>query len=294
MPRPDAPRGPSFVTGPRIRLLLTVVVLGLLASRLDLANIPWRGLSAGQLAVMGAAWATSTSLRMWRWRRQAVALGVTGPVLRDMPLGILGGVVTPGKVGELYRLRVFPADRRWAGAAALAYEKGAELCTLLLIITAAATTWDLRVAAVALAGTLATAAILLSPWPRTGPAFAAPWFAARDSLSLGGRFAILGATLGAHVANYIAGSQVYAAFVDEPLLRLAAGLPLATLAGAVPLTISGFGVRESVAIAFFADAPPEGIAAAASLTFLGANVLPWAVLALLQAVRPEADPAPRA
>jgi hypothetical protein len=58
-------------------------------------------------------------------------------------------------------------------------------------------------------------------------------------------------------------------------------MPVVTLAGAIPLTIGGFGLRELVSMEVYGALGVSGTVAAVAttLTFLGANVFP--ALALL-------------
>jgi len=113
----------------------------------------------------------------------------------------------------------------------------------------------------------------------------APLLAARDGLPVPRRVELLVLTYVAQAANMLAGLQVYRAFGDLDLLTFLYGMPLLTFSSAAPVTVSGIGLREAAAMHVFGGAgyPPSGAAVAASVVFLGANVLPCLALLPLEA-----------
>jgi hypothetical protein len=72
-------------------------------------------------------------------------------------------------------------------------------------------------------------------------------------------------------------------------------MPLVTLTNVLPVSIGGIGVREMAAMEIFGNAgfPASCAALAASLMFLGANLLPSLALVPLALGRRVVLPAPR-
>lgn len=99
---------------------------------------------------------------------------------------------------------------------------------------------------------------------------------ARDGLPFLTRLSVLLLTMSAQSLNMMAGHQIYQSFGDVPFGRFFFGMPMLTFSSAVPITVGGIGLRELAAMEVFRGAgiAPESAAAAASLVFLGANILP--------------------
>jgi hypothetical protein len=287
-----------------------IALLVFVAWRVDLATAlaSWRGVGPLPTAGTLVAFCLAMAVRVRKWERQARATGLTlqrgeGPY--RFLLGVLLGAVTPMRLGELTRLsalEVTPSERaptlaRAAGA--LLLEKVVEIVVLGSLASVGA--WVVLpgtpAGPLATAGVLVLAGIVLGrgslPAPLTRPLPArlrervvAPVLAARDDLSAVARLELLGLTYVAQLLNTFAGWQVYRAFGDMPFLDVLHGMPLLTFTAAVPLTISGIGLRETVAMEIFGRAayPPASAALAASLVFVGANVLPAVVLLPLAAL----------
>lgn len=271
-----------------LRWLGLVLLLGFVLRRVDPAAIAaaWRGLGPAELAFVALAWGLSIGVRLLRWFLQAEGLGYRfhpRALARGWLWGMLLGLVTPAKVGELYRLGALQGGSRLRAAAAVAYEKAAELVTLVGVAAAGAAFAGIGwLAGVGAAGTVVGGAMLLSrrlpPAGMAGPLarFTDPVFAARDDLPWRRRLGVLAASLAAHLLNIAAGALLYRAFGDVAWGKVFFGMPVVTLVAAVPVTISGVGLRESAAMQIFGVGgyPASAAALVAATAFFGANVLP--------------------
>ena len=88
----------------------------------------------------------------------------------------------------------------------------------------------------------------------------------------------------AQLLNMTGSLQLYRAFGPMDTLLFFLGGPLITLTTAIPITVSGIGLRELAAMEVFGRGgfPPDAAAVTASLSFLGANVIPCVVLLPLE------------
>ena len=310
MTAPDNARPPTPRAGIALRVVGLVLLVGFVLSRVDLDAVraSWRGMSPGALTGACLGFAAAMAVRVTKWRRQAEAVGLAftpGLATRRFLLGVLLGVVTPMRLGELTRLsalRVDP-DRREStlalAASALLLEKVVEVVVLGSLATIGA--WVLLpgtpAGPLAVVGVVGVALIALGPVPVPGALLArvpaglrarvvAPLLAARDGLPVPRRLELFALTYVAQAANMLAGLQIYRAFGDLDLLTFLYGMPLLTFSSAVPVTVSGIGLREAAAMQVFGGAgyPASGAAVAASVVFLGANVLPCLALLPLEAL----------
>ncbi len=315
---PDPAPAPAPAAPPRrsplklaLRLVGLVVLVGFVASRVDPGAVraSWRGMSAGAAALTAACFFAAMGLRVAKWSWQARAVGLVADPLeqaRTFLWGILLGVVTPMRVGELWRLSAIrhTPDTRGAvlrlAAASLLLEKGYEIVVLLTLVVVGAlfalpTPW---VGAALLLPLLVGAAFGLLPVAPPGALRARlpaavlenavdPVLLARDRLPPAVRLGVLGLTFGAQALNMLGGLQLYRAFGDIGGWVFFTGMPLLTFTSALPVTVSGIGLREVAAMELFGRTgyPADAAAVAASLVFLGANVLPTVAVLPLEAGR---------
>lgn len=294
-----------------LRVVGLLALLGFVASRVDPAAVraSWRGMTAGTAALTAACFFAAMGLRVAKWAWQARAVGLQAEPLeqaRTFLWGILLGVVTPMRVGELWRLSAIRHTPHTRGdvlrlaAASLLLEKGYELVVLLTLVVVGAlfalpTPWVGAALFVPLLGgagfgllPVAPPAALRARLPASVLANAVdPVLLARDGLPLGVRLGVLGLTFGAQALNMLGGLQVYRAFGDIGGWVFFTGMPLLTFTSALPVTVSGIGLREVAAMELFGRTgyPADAAAVAASLVFLGANVLPTLAVLPLEAVR---------
>ncbi len=316
-----APSRPTLARGALVRVVGMLALLAFVAWRVDLATAlaSWRGLEPLAAAGAGAAFSLAMVVRALKWDRQARAVGLVlrpGESAYRFLLGVLLGVVTPLRLGELTRLAALdvPPDARTPtlarAAGALLLEKVVEVIVLgsLASIGAWVVFPGTPAGPLASAGVLLLTALVLGNLgvprvlarllpPRLVERVVTPVLSARDGLAPGARAELLALSFVAQLLNTFAGWQVYRAFGDMPFLDVLHGMPLLTFTAAVPLTISGIGLRETVAMEVFGGAgyPAASAALAASLVFVGANVLPAVVLLPLAAlVRRSRQNAPKA
>jgi hypothetical protein len=286
----------------RFRVFLRVLGLGvllyLLSRRVDPAAVSasWQGISGVTALFMAALFCSAMSLRLFKWNLQMRHLGFSFDRItqaRNFLWGILIGIVTPMRVGELYRLAALhEKDRLGVAGASLVLEKGYELLVLLSLVVVGGA----FVLPTALPSLIFAPILFVGLWFALGslrPPFPlperlervlAPLLQARDGLALPTRLGLLGLTALAQGLNMLASLQLYRAFGDMDLWLFIFGGPTVTLTTAIPITISGIGLRELAAMEVFGRAgfPPDAAAVTASLTFLGANVLPCAAILPLE------------
>lgn len=288
------PAAPRALPRWGVRAAGTILFASLVASRLDLGAVgaAWRGLAAPEVLLVAAAFVAAMVVRVVKWAWQLRRLGVRferRSLARDLLLGVLLGAVTPARVGELYRLRALAPDARPVAAASLVLEKLCEVAILVALVGAG------LAGSQPLAGGLLLAAVVAVVWlgvsAVTTPLLrrlpsalrvrvVAPALRARDGLGGAGLLGLLSLTSLAHALNLLGALGVYRAFGDVSAWTLAARLPLVTLSNALPLSLGGVGIREATAMAALGGdgLPPSSAALAASVVFLGANVLPAALL----------------
>ncbi len=301
-------RSPPLTTSGRVRAALRVAgmlaIVGFVVWRVDMSAVraSWRGMSPGAVSLAAVAFCAAMSVRALKWRRQAEAVGLRflpGLATRRFLLGVLLGVVTPMRLGELTRLSALevPESERaptlGLATAALLLEKLVEIVVLGALASLGAwVVWpDTVLGPLASLGVLALAVGVLAPIRPPGrllemlPAglrgrVVQPALKARDDLAPMRRGELLALTGLAQGLNMLGGYQIYRAFGELDLLRFSFGMPLLTFASAAPFTVSGIGVREAAAMQVFGaqEYPASGAAIAASMVFLGANVLPCLAL----------------
>jgi len=279
-----------------VQIVGMVVLVGLVIRRVEFDAVAssWRGMQATTGVAVVVAVLLAMGLRVWKWQVQVRALGLTAPadkLARGYLTGALLGVVTPLRLGELYRIRAATAgEPGTAGRAAVAVvvDKGYELLVVLVTLTiglALVDTTPRRGVPVAVV-TLALAWLLLgrtrAPWLpkwalRTG---GAPGLGGADKLKL------LTATAAAHGLNLLAGLWIWRSFGELAASDYLVRIPLVTLLNTLPVTIGGFGLRELAAIELFAPVgyPAAAAATAAAALFFAANVLPAAALLVASTV----------
>lgn len=273
-----------------VQVVGMVVLVGMVIRRVEFEAVAssWRGMSAPiGLAVVLAVLA-AMGLRVWKWQLQVRALGMTAPparLARGYLTGALLGVVTPLRLGELYRIHAATAgESRNAGRAAVAVvvDKGYELLVVLATLTVGlglvGTT--LRIVVPVGVATLTLAWLLLGqprvPWRPRGPDGTGP----SQGLRRADKLKLLAATAGAHGLNLAAGLWIWRSFGELAVSDYLVRVPLVTLINTLPVTIGGFGLRELAAIELFAPVgyPAAAAATAAAALFFVANVLPAALL----------------
>ncbi len=280
--------------GTVVKLVGFGLLLLLLASRLDLASVQqaFHG-TALQIVMAAVLFSAAMVFRVAKWVVQARATGFefqTVRLVHGFLWGILLGLVTPLRAGELYRLgalRKGGAPLRGAdlglGAAALVLEKAYEVLTLTTLVGLGA----LMVfpspliglgllGGVGIAGIVGVANLPIPKMPGPLQGIAEKLVAARDALSMRQRWIILGCTAAANVLNLFGAGFVYQMFGELPWSILLFGLPAVAFSSAVPITVSGIGLREVAAMEVFGRAgyPESAAAVAATLVFLGTNVFP--------------------
>ena len=282
--------------------LLTVGLLILVLTRVDLGRLPEALGATPPSAVAAALGLTFASVLVssWRWKRVLRYLGedaALGEVFGDTLVGTTYNLILPtsvgGDVARAYRCgkRIRQPDNAWAS---VVYERVMGLLSLVLVscvglwgtfspglqqLLAAAT-----VMALLLAATLAFAPAPLrlaarvsrlgahrlgEALQRIAEAFAGPL--ARPAA----RLETFGWSL---VYQFVALSILFAAALPwgEPEIVRAVylGVPIALVASMIPITIGGLGLRESL---FVVVLQPFGLSAdrafALSLVWLAANVL---------------------
>jgi uncharacterized membrane protein YbhN (UPF0104 family) len=294
-----------------------VVLVGLVATRVDPAAVAasWRGASAADLGVITFFFLAAMAVRVSKWALQlrTLGFGFHPPTLaRNFLLAVLLGAVTPMRVGEAWRLdavQLAPGEKAPQLAvigASLLLEKAYEVLGLLLLVAASALLLDEGRALLLSTAPLLAVGFVLGVAPTRPPAsllhalptrirtlLAEPLLRARDGLGGRGRLGLLGLTLASHLLNYAGGLHVYRLFGDMSAALFLGRAPLVTLTNVLPVSVGGFGVREVAAMELFGAAgyPPSSAAVAASLMFLGANLVPLLALPFLW-VWARVDPEP--
>ncbi len=309
LPSPAATSRPSFwAIG--LRVLGLALLLGFLLKRVDLdaCRASWRGMDALATTITLGGFSLAMFVRVTKWGRQARAVGLQlrkGQLARRFLWGVLLGAVTPMRLGELTRLSALEvpeatrAETLALAGASLLLEKLLEVIVLGSLVAAglALAMPASPVGALGLAGTALLGVLLLAPLTIPAPWMARlpgrlvdrllqPALSARDRLSFSQRAELLALTYLAQACNMLAGLQVYRAFGDIDPAKFFYGMPLLTFSSAFPLTVSGVGLRELAAMELFGGGgyPASGAALAATLVFLGANVLPALALLPLELV----------
>ena len=304
----------------RTRQLSTAVkVLGLLllgalvAQRLDPRSVAgaFHGTSA-QVAAAVSLFMAAMVFRVAKWVVQARATGFEFrllPLIHGFLWGILLGVVTPMRLGEMYRfgaLRKNGAPLAGAdlglAAAALVLEKSYEVLTLTTLVAAGAMValpvWWVGVGlwgCVAIGAAFGLGNMPVPALPGRLGDVLGTLKSARAALSVPQRVYIVGCTLVANLLNLVGAAFVYRMFGEIAWGDLLFGLPVVAFSSAIPITISGMGLREMASMQVFGRAgyPESAAAVAATLVFLGTNILPALVAFPLEPFLTKREKLPR-
>ncbi|WP_378943332.1 lysylphosphatidylglycerol synthase transmembrane domain-containing protein [Paracoccus sp. R86501] len=257
-----------------LQMLTALLLLGLLFAGLDggqalslLAQADLGWLATGLLALTA-----QTLLSAWRWQFTATRLGQTltiGRAIREYYLGqvvnqsLPGGVL--GDAGRAYRARHDGGLRR-AGTAVMIERTLGQLALLAIMLTAfllydgpplPATIKGL-ITAICLGGALLMTALLVVTWWRGWLAVARPALLDRGALprQIGLNLAIAGL----NIAGFACCAHATGTLMTAP--QAALYVPLILLTMVIPITISGWGIREGAAATLF---PLIGASASAGL-----------------------------
>jgi hypothetical protein len=285
-----------------VKVLGLLLLVVLVAQRLDPRSVA--GAFHGTASQIGAAVVLFMAAMVFRVAKWLVQARATGFEFRLVSLihgflwGILLGVVTPMRLGEMYRfgaLRKHGAPLAGAdlglAAAALVLEKSYEVLTLTMLVAAGATValpvWWVGAGlwgCVAMGAALGLGNVPVPNLPGRLGTVLGTLKSARDVLSVPQRLYIVGCTLVANLLNLVGAAFVYRMFGDIEWAKLLFGLPVVAFSSAIPITISGFGLREMASMQVFGSSgyPESAAAVAATLVFLGTNILPALAAFLLE------------
>lgn len=291
-----------------LRGLGLVAFAYLVLSRVSLAEVahhyhPGR---LGNLVWAVPLFFVAMSVRLAKWRLLTKSLGYEErlPSLANHFLtGMLLGSVTPLRLGDAVRVRGLRAGKtsravRWAVlGTAMVQEKFYELAVVLGLITLGFCFVEPVVWVALLLGfaSLGAVLVILIPVPtlilrwvprklHEGLSFlVAKWNTVTRSLTATLRIQLLALTLASYLINATGGWAIFQLFGDIGYLDFVLRLPMMTLTAAIPITFAGAGVRELTAMTLFGAMgyPESSAAVAASLYFLGANVVPTCVLPVI-------------
>ena len=283
-----------------------MVLVAFVARRVNPAEVAdsWRGMSLPWATATVGCFLLAMGVRVtkWAWQLRCLGLGFdSADLVRNFLVSVLLGAVTPMRAGEAYRLaavRFDPARKAEQMAvvgASLLLEKGFEVLVLVAMVAAGFVLAGSPYAAplvgvVVVGGVLGLAPVrppagLVARLPNAVRRLVVePVLRARDGVPLGPRLGIVALTAAAHLLNLVAALGVYRAFGPMPLDHFLLRMPLVTLTNVVPVSVGGIGVREATAMQLFGSAgfPASSAAVAASLVFLGANVLPAVALLVVR------------
>ena len=286
-----------------LRALLTALVsLGLLALALAAVDLQeaWRLVRQtrpGPFLLAVALGPLQIGLSAVRWRLVSARLGTPLPLRmagQEYALGTVLNMVLPGGIGG-DALRTWRYHRRMAvpgGAAVQAtlIERGAGQAVLIAITLAGLLAWPMLLPGIerppgvlTVVIALAVAAASLALWPST--------FGERIRCALLGRSVLLPQLLLSVVivASYIGGFALCAlALSAAPWPAALTTIPLILLAMALPISVGGWGLRETAAIALL---PRLGWSSEAALTvsgLYGLSALFGALIGALLLSRPAA------
>ena len=269
---------------PLIRAAITIVILALLMIYVtpkqavaDLRGCDWRWIA---LTVLLAP--VFLACRVWKWmllERQTLGSTTIGEVLPRYLRGMAAGLVTPGRVGELARLRAPLMSA--AGSGLFFLEKAIEITCLLSLCAVAAPalkltpTWSIVPIGISLV-------LVLLYWRRliggalagVARVFKRPTEERRrqmneavSSLRIRG---VAGLSLACFVLYIAQAYCVLRALGVVPDFAVVLAYPLVLLANLAPITVGGYGVREALAVFVLQAhevAPTKAAASTAIVTF---------------------------
>lgn len=276
MPKFESVR--ALVRSRYVRLTLAVALVAAIYWAADWSAVlrALAGLDGVYLAAAFVLFLPQTVVSATRWRGLAARwarLSLAG-ALRHTLLASAANLVVPSKLGDFSKGAMLPVDpQRPTGAAAalVALEKVSDLAA---------------VAAIALVGwcgfswhslLVAAAIVCALGWLRSG---------AGTALTLVGTTVALWCLHVWQIDLFLR-----AAGVEVTADVAAARIPLALLAGVVPLTLWGVGTRDAALVALFADVASPATMAAVGLLTASRYLVPGACGALLLAARSASRPA---
>ena len=288
-------RPKRFPLGTVLQLLISGVLLWLLARRIPLAE---SRAALERIRIGTVLMALALSLvgyvgRSTRWqrllRRAGVRLGAVA-AYRLTLLGILYGIVTPGRIGEFARILHLPVARSKTLASAI-WDRVLDVL-LLEAMSLPAFLWVpawrgpllwiyLAMVAVTIAGTVVLdrpgALAQLARWV---PPLAAPLGRLADAsggtLRSAAFRAGLGGSLFFYLTTYAAAWLLLRDLAPLAPLALVLGFPVIPLLGNLPIAFGGLGLREQVSATVFAQlGAGAGVGPVFSLLwFVTATLLP--------------------
>jgi hypothetical protein len=262
-------------------LFKALVSLGLLAlvfSRIDGAAA-WASLRGlGAVTLLSAILLAFVAYvpRAWRWQFLLRRFGIPlpgGAAYRLTLVGILYGLVTPGRIGELARVVHLPGARTralpsviWDRLSDVVLLEVTALPGLVAMGEAARWLWWVYLAIVT--ATVAVLAMLGSRRLHAALARVPPLARVAEALEGGAGVAVspafaqsLGAGLLFYAVNFAAAFVLLRALAPEAAMASVLVFPVIILLGNLPIAFGGLGVREyfaGVALAPFAVAPDVG------------------------------------
>lgn len=272
----------SRIPSQRIRLLravVSVVLIAALVAKVGPARIlhAARGADPALLALALALGVPRLATKIVRWRllaRRAAPTTGWSLAASSLLVGTAGAVITPGRVGQAASSLLFPQGSRLVLSGMALTDPLADLVIAVLLVTFQVGGPWAGMAVLAGFGFAAHAA------PRIGVSLAARGGRARvlgEALErLDGRTLVMVALLSAVIYgfNLVQFHLLLTAHGPAPFAAAARSLPLIFLAVAFPITISGFGLRETTAALALARYGIEtGVAVRASFELFIINLL---------------------
>lgn len=293
-----------------LRIAVSLGLLGLLLTQID------AGAVATRLAALDARWLLPllalTVLQVvasaWRWRFTAARLGLALPLataIREYYLATFANQVLPGgvlgDVGRAGRHAMASGEPGPAARAVVLERASGQVAAAIIAVTALVLgapalpsgMTGIALMAIAIIGVLTAVAALRARHQPTGM-LATFWRdTKRTLLSRGAWLPQLTASL-AIAASYVGVYALAGVALDTPGMAIWLPLvPLVLLAMLVPVSVAGWGIRESIAAALWAAAglnPADGTALAIAY---GALVLISSLPGLVGALTPSSDPGNR-
>jgi len=261
-------------------LVISLGVAGLIVWRVPFAALraAFRNLEVGSLLVALFCLAVLLFLRAYKWHRLMAAAGKSSvrQSMRSLLGGFALGLITPGRLGELGRCAFVRKEERAQVALLTLYDRLLDFWALLTAMGASLFFLATRPAAVfGLAVWLALLPVVvgfpalvshLAKLARKSPHFRGHFMEAAVAMPMveTPRFAIM--ALGAMWAEMASFYFLLRAFFPTEFTTALATYPYIVLAGDLPLSFSGVGVREGAAAMLLSGyAIPNSAAVDASL-----------------------------